>query len=215
MFSDKENIYEYEKYRESIEPFPQRTTDVTVMEYGESAGINTYIIMSPTIYGLGSGLVKRTSMQIEALVRAARKDKYVSVVGSGESEWDHVHIKDLGLLYELFVTKILGGDDLPSNKQGVYFSETGYESWRAVSEHIATAGKELGVLPTDEVRQISLEQGSEKLIGSLGTDIIELGWGSRSRSRADLSREIGWNPTNTFSDFLDHFTIVWKEILKE
>ncbi|KAK7414787.1 hypothetical protein QQX98_006389 [Neonectria punicea] len=215
VFSDKENIYEYEKYRESIEPFAQRTTDVAVMEYGESTGIKTYIIMSPTIYGLGSGLINRTSMQIEALIRAACKDKYVSVVGPGESEWNHVHIEDLGLLYELFVARILRGDDLPSNKQGVYFSETGYESWRAVSEHIARAGKELGVLPTEEVRQISLEEGSEKLIGSLGPDIIELGWGSRSRSRADLSREIGWKPTKTFRDFLDHFTIVWEEILKE
>ncbi|KAH7150569.1 NAD dependent epimerase/dehydratase family protein [Dactylonectria estremocensis] len=215
VFSDKDNIYDYEKYRESIEPFPQRTTDVTVIEHGESTGVKTYIVMSPTIYGLGSGVINQKSMQIEALIRAARDDKYVSVVGSGESEWSHVHIEDLGLLYELLVTRILGGLDLPSNKHGIYFSETGYETWRAVSEHIARTGKELGILPSQEIRQITLEEGSVKLIQSMGPDIIELGWASRSRTKADRSREIGWKPTKSFGDFLDSFTTLWAEIMKE
>ncbi|KAH6986946.1 NAD dependent epimerase/dehydratase family protein [Ilyonectria destructans] len=201
VFSDKDNIYDYEKYRESIEPFPQRSTDVTVMEHGENTGVKTYIIMSPTIYGLGSGVVNQKSMQIEALIRAARDDMYVSVVGSGESEWSHVHIEDLCLLYELLVTRILEGLDLPSNKSGIYFSETGYESWRGVSEHIARTGEELGILPSHEIRQITLEEGSVKLMQSMGPDIVELGWASRSRTKADLSREIGWKPTKSFSDF--------------
>ncbi|KAF7555722.1 hypothetical protein G7Z17_g1950 [Cylindrodendrum hubeiense] len=215
VFSDKDNIYEYEKYRESIEPFPQRTTDVAVMEHGDHTGVKTYIVMSPTIYGLGSGMINQKSMQIEALVRAARQDKYVSVVGSGESEWNHVHIEDLGLLYELLIGGILEGLDLPSNTRGVYFSETGYESWRAISEHIAKTGNELGLLSTHKICEITLEEGVEKLIPTLGPDVIELGWGSRSRTRAELSREIGWKPVKGYSDFLNSFTSLWEEIMKE
>ncbi|KAH6980593.1 hypothetical protein BKA56DRAFT_445906, partial [Ilyonectria sp. MPI-CAGE-AT-0026] len=81
--------------------------------------------MSPTIYGLGSGVINEKSMQIEALISAVRDDKYVSVVGSGESELSHIHIEDLCLLYELLVTRILEGLDLLLNKRGIYFSETG------------------------------------------------------------------------------------------
>ncbi|KIL84559.1 nad dependent epimerase dehydratase family protein [Fusarium avenaceum] len=211
ILSDKDDIYEYEKYREKIEPFPQRSTDVTVVEYGQQLGVRTYIVSSPIIYGLGSGFFNRRSMQIEALIRDARQDGYVSQVGDGKGEWDYVHIDDLVALYELLVVHILKGDDISFNAAGYYFSETGYVSWKEISQHIAQVGKELGLLKTDNVKELTLEEASEKLL-KRGPDVAELGWGSRSRTRADRSREIGWQPSKMVDDFLANFKDLWETL---
>ncbi|KAM5350137.1 hypothetical protein ACJ41O_006642 [Fusarium nematophilum] len=215
IFSDKDDIYSYERRREDLEPYQQRTTDLVVFEKGEEAGVKTYILMSPTIYGLGSGFFNRTSIQIDALMRAARKDGFASVIGDGAAEWDHVHIDDLVELYELIVGKLLAGQDLPSNKRGLYFTETGHQSWREVSELVAREGKALGYLKSGEVRQVSLKEGVDKLGKALPPNAVELGFASRSRTAADLTREVGWKPTKTRKDFEESFNEEWRIIGNE
>ncbi|KXH51856.1 hypothetical protein CSAL01_13510 [Colletotrichum salicis] len=215
VFSDKnDDIYEYEKGRESLEAFPQRTTDVTVIEEGERLGVRTYIMMSPIIYGLGSGAFNRASMQIEALVRAAHRDGFVSVIGKGAGEWDYIHVDDMSSLYEMIVGAVLQGKSLPSNKRGIYFGESGHVSWRMISEHIAEVGYEMGLLSTKEVRSITLEEAAGKLF-RFDADVTELGLASRSRTRADLARELGWKPTKTKADFLANFRRVWEIVVQE
>ncbi|KAH6645313.1 NAD dependent epimerase/dehydratase family protein [Truncatella angustata] len=215
VLSDKDDIYEYLKFREHGESFPQRLTDVTTIEAGDAMGVKTYILMSPTIYGPGKGLFNRKSMQIQALVDLAFKEQYTSVVGSGDGEWNHVHIEDMCSLYELIVSRLLKGDELPSNKKGIYFNETGSESWLTVSRNIGKVGKQMGLLPTEEVTHISLEEASTKLstnlMANISVDVIELGWASWSRTKADLAREIGWTPTKTRDDFLATFKELWVE----
>ncbi|KAH7136400.1 NAD dependent epimerase/dehydratase family protein [Dactylonectria macrodidyma] len=215
VFSDKEDLYAYIRRREDLEPYRQRTTDLVVFEKGEAANVKTYMLMSPTIYGLGSGLFNQTSIQIDAFIRMARRDGFASVIGSGAAEWDHVHISDLVELYELILARLLAGDVLPSNKQGVYFNETGHHSWREVSERIAEEGHALAHLKSNEVREVSLDEATDKLGMGLPPTVVELGFASRSRTRADLSREIGWQPKKTRLDFEASFSEEWKIIAKE
>lgn len=213
IFSDKEDIYAYERHRENLEPYAQRTTDLVVLEKGEEAGIKTYILMSPTIYGIGTGFFNRTSIQIDGIIRAARRDGVTSVIGAGAAEWDHVHISDLTELYELCLGRLLAGDDLPSNKKGIYFNETGHQSWREVSERVAKEGKSLGYIDSDEVRELSLEEAIATF-GALPPTAVELALASRSRTRADLAREIGWRPKKTRKDFEASFQEEWEVLAK-
>lgn len=213
VFTDEEDIYAYERAREDNEAYAQRTTDLVVFEKGEEVGIKTYILMSPTIYGIGSGLFNKTSIQIDAIIRAARRHGFTSVIGTGAAEWDHVHIEDLVTLYELVLVGILTGKDLPSNKKGLYFNETGHQSWREVSERVATAGKQTGYLTNDEVREVSVEEGS-KAFGP-PPFVVELGFASRSRTQAVLARKIGWAPIKTRSDFEASFVPEWKIVGEE
>lgn len=212
VFSDEEDIYTYQRGREDNEKYPQRTTDLVVFEKGEAANIKTYILMSPTIYGIGSGFFNRTSIQIDAIMRAARRVGYTPVMGTGAAEWDHVHIEDLVELYELVLAGILAGKDLPSNKKGIYFNETGHHPWREISERIAKTGKELGYLQSGEVREVSLEDGAPLLNKSWVPFVAELGFASRSRTEADLARKIGWQPKKNRKDFEDSFATEWKVI---
>ena len=100
--------------------------------------------MSPLIYGLGTGYFNRLSIQVPSMIRAALKTKQAEVIGDGKGVWDHVHVEDLALLYEISVVKILAGE-LGSGEKGVYFSENGQHTWREVAEGVADALRAQGV----------------------------------------------------------------------
>jgi nucleoside-diphosphate-sugar epimerase len=79
----------------------------TVFETGVELGVKTYIVMPPTIFGIGTGLLNKLSIQAPTILRSAIKAGQAEVIGDGKAQWDHVHIADLVLLYELILSKLL------------------------------------------------------------------------------------------------------------
>lgn len=96
--------------------------------------------------------------------------------------------------------KVLAGEDIPFGKKGIYFSETGEYTWRWLAEVIGKAGAELGALDSVEPKSISLEEGAQRWVGG-NAGLTELALASNARTRAKLSREIGWKPVKTQADF--------------
>lgn len=214
-FSDKtSDIYEYELKRHAIEDYGQRSGDLAVFNAGTEHDVPTYILMSPTIYGNGTGAYNKRSIQIPFLIRRAIHLGYAEYIGEGTGIWDHAHIDDTADLYEIILSKLLAGEKLPSNKKGLYFVGCGRHTWRSVSEHIAKAGHALGVLKEPTARSGSLAEMSA--FSPTGSEqFVELGFASRSVTNADLSRELGWNPVKTEADweatFLEEFKLVLAE----
>jgi len=204
IFSDKDDLYTYLKGREAKEVYAQRTTDLVSIDTGLEHGVKTYLIMSPTIYGIGTGLFNRISIQIPNLIRGAIKRGKVDLLGDGTGVWDQVHIADLVTLYELLLAKVLAGEAIPYGKEGIYFSETGDFTWRELSEGLAAELHRQGVLPTPEVNSLSLQEFADVYRGG-NVQYTELGFASNSRSRAELSRELGWKPARTRGDFKKGF----------
>lgn len=214
ILSDKDDLYTYLKTRESIEKYPQRTTDLVAIDSGLETGVKTFLVMSPTIYGIGTGLFNRTSIQIPTIIRTAIKKGKVDVVGDGYGTWDAVHIQDLVDLYELLLRKVLSGEDVPTGKQGIFFSETGDYTWLQLAEGLANELHKQGVLKTAEVNHLSLQEAAQQW-GNGSAQYAELGFASNSRSRADLSRELGWKPRKTRGDFAKTFAEEVKVIAAE
>jgi nucleoside-diphosphate-sugar epimerase len=220
ILSDKDvypsSVFSYLKFRQGLESYSQRTTDIATVEKGVEVAVPTYLLMSPTIYGRGSGAFNKSSIQIPGVVRSALKLGYVPVLGKGDGAWDSVHIDDLVLVYELFVSKILAGEDtdLPSGEKGIYFTETGDFTWRALSEGVARELLARGVVKSDEVREMSLEGFAEIFTGGDG-QYSELAFGSTSRSRADLTRELGWKPKHVRWDFFEGIKEEVEAVLRE
>jgi nucleoside-diphosphate-sugar epimerase len=178
IFSDKENIYTYEKSREALQIYSQRTSDIVVVETGLEAGVQTHIIMSPTIYGVGTGLFNKISIQVPALIRAALKAGQAQVIGEGKGVWDYVHIRDLANLYQLLLTKIIAGEQIPSGEKGILFSATGRFSWFELSQGVANALFALKAIETSDVHSLDISTASEKL-GGLALLNTELGFASK------------------------------------
>ena len=148
--------------RNEKQNYDQRLTDLTVVETGLAEDVKTYIIMSPLVYGLGSGLFNRISIQIPGMIRAALKTKQAQIIGNGEGEWGHVHITDLTDLYEIITVKVLSGEELPSREKGFCFSENGRYHWKDVAQGLADALLALGVTKAAEVKSISLDEAANQ-----------------------------------------------------
>ncbi|RSL47751.1 hypothetical protein CEP54_013248 [Fusarium duplospermum] len=161
--------------------------------------------MSPLIYGRGNGLFNKRSMQIPSIIRSAREWGYVGYVGKGSEEWDHVHVLDLAALYELLLAKIVSGVEVPSGKAGIFFSAAGRHSWRALANSIATAGFKLGILKSNKAEEISIEQAASAWTHGM-LDFVEPGFGSR----ADLAKELGWEPEKIDADWQETFLDEWQ-----
>ena len=177
-FTDKSNIYAYQKYRESLQVYPQRTTDLVTVQTGLEVGVPTTIIMSPTIYGVGSGLFNKLSIQVPTMMRSAIKSGQAIMVGEGREIWDYVHIADLARLYELLVLKIVADEQIPTGESGILFSAAGRYSWGELSENVAKSLFTVGAIKTDVVRSVDLEEAA-KQYKSPALLYTELGYSSK------------------------------------
>ncbi|PQE24605.1 hypothetical protein CJF31_00011247 [Rutstroemia sp. NJR-2017a BVV2] len=199
VFSDTDpDIAEYIKKRNEHTEYHQRTTDLTVIETGEAVGVRTYIIMPPLIFGRGTGPFNTISVQIPSMIRGALAAKKSGMLKECTAVWSHVHVQDLAELYKILFTKVFiekaGEDQVPSGRKGIYFAETGEASWRSVAEEVGKVGKDLGRLETEKLQEIDIQEAANRWTGG-SVEYVEAAFLSNSRTRAELSRSLGWKPT--------------------
>jgi nucleoside-diphosphate-sugar epimerase len=111
-------------------------------------------------------------------IKAALGAGYAVYVDDGTAEWDRTHIEDLAALYEVIITKLLAGEDIPSGERGIYFAATGQHTWRQFSEATARAGYELGALQNPKTVSVSIDEFASKWTGG-NKQLAELGFASR------------------------------------
>ncbi|KAH7408891.1 hypothetical protein BKA64DRAFT_383831 [Cadophora sp. MPI-SDFR-AT-0126] len=203
IFSDTEDIYAYEKKREALQPYGQRTTDITAIETGLAVNVPTTLIMSPTIYGVGTGQFNKLSIQVPSMMRYALAAGKVEMIGSGEGAWDYVHVTDLAELYLILLKRVLAGEEVPVGEKGVLFSSSGWFQWKDIARGIADALFGIGALKTKEIESITVEEGAKWTNGDKLT--AELGFASNSRTVSDIGFSLGWKPVKTDADFKAHF----------
>ncbi|KAI4652736.1 uncharacterized protein J4E78_007563 [Alternaria triticimaculans] len=190
-----DNIYAYEKSRNTVKKYIQRTTELGMIDAGLESGVKTVVLMSPLIYGVGTGLWNKRSLQVPRLARAAISEGEAIVIGDGKGVWDNVHIEDLAELYELVLVEILskGGASLPKGKQGVVFSAHGRHTWIEVSQAVANAAFDAGVVKSNTVKSVCLADGAKLLTGGV-EQVAELGFASTCRTRSEIAKRLGWCP---------------------
>lgn len=155
-------MYEEELHRDIEQLYPQRRTDLVVLATAEKTGVKAYLMMPPTIYGRGLGLFKTQSIQIPFTVRHTIDAGHPEYIGDGSGTVGYVHIADLASLYELLLSKILAGSDIPYGKKGYYFSNTGTFTWNELNEKIGAIGYRLGVLKSPTPVSITLEEAVKR-----------------------------------------------------
>lgn len=200
-FDDAEdNIYGYEKEREALHPYPQRSTELSVVDAGLELGVKTLVIMSPTIYGLGTGLFNKTSLQLPMYIRGVLDHGRAVVVGEGKGVWDHVHVEDVADLYKIAVVDVLenGGKGLPTGKEGIIFSGNGRHTWMEAAQAVADACYKQGKFTESTVESVGLSEGVKILaanIPHMDEHMIELALCSNARTVPTVAKGLGWKPT--------------------
>jgi nucleoside-diphosphate-sugar epimerase len=213
--TNSKDIYDFEKTLEAGEPYTQRTAELAIIDTADAVGVKSVVIMSPTIYGIGSGPGNKSSIQIPTLIRAVRKNGYAAVAGDGGQEWDHVSMDDLAALYELVAARIVSGVPVQTNKDGILFSETGRRSWRELAQAVIDAGVKLGALPKDTpIKEVSMQEAADSYGLGAAALFVELGFLSNSRTKSDAARELGWEPKDGPDDYKKGVEQDWVEVLK-
>lgn len=200
-FSDKrDDIYSYMKWLESIKPYSQRTTDLRVIEAGEETGVQTYVIKAPRIYGRGTGLYNKKSVQIPILINGAIAAGKAEYIGQGTGVWDDVHVVDVAAFFELLLGKILKNENVPTGPKPFFFIQSLRHSWKELAEGLAVAGTKSRLLQSAETQSIGLSEGAEKYTGG-DVYLAEVGLASNSVTKAELAIEMGWKSSRTEADF--------------
>ncbi|KAI1305665.1 NAD dependent epimerase/dehydratase family protein-like protein [Xylaria venustula] len=202
-----DDVYGYEVARNAKEPYIQRTTELSVVDAGLELDVRTLVVMAPTIYGMGSGLFNKRSVQIPAFIATSLDRGRAVVIGDGEGEWDHVHVQDLAALYEILALQVLEnkGKDLPWGKKGIIFAGAGRHSWNDVARGVARACYEAGVLPDVAVEHLSLADAArlfaEAYLGEADELLVELGLACSARTIPTVARGLGWKPVRGHEDW--------------
>ena len=207
VFDDeKDDIYSYEKARNEQHPYGQRTSELGVIDAALETGVKNIVIMSPTIYGIGTGYFNKRSIQVPAYAQVTVAEGHGIVVGEGKGEWDNVHVEDLAALYELVLLDMLEkkGADLPFGKKGIIFSGNGRHIWSEMAEGVAKAAYEAGKIPKSEVKSVSLDEAANIFPHGSGVR-VELGLSSNSRTESTVGRKLGWKPTRGKETFRKGF----------
>jgi nucleoside-diphosphate-sugar epimerase len=180
-----------------------RNVDLLVINAAQAnPQLKSIIVFPPLIYGIGTGLFNRTSIQLPILIRAALKRGKVETIGPGEATWDNVHINDLVDAYIILFDQLLaayGPDAKPNAKispylttgrEGYYFAESGRNSWLQLAEKTADVLHKKGLINSTKITSFPDEEVENALFGIFSWGAL----GSQSNSKAERLRKLGWNP---------------------
>ncbi|CAE6480471.1 unnamed protein product [Rhizoctonia solani] len=164
-----------------------RDVDVEIFGAHERGDVDAYIIAPSCIYGVGDGPVKRISQQIPVVINTSIKHKQAVYVGKGTNVWGNVHINDLVKLYELVLQHALsvreGKTPRPPKFANFYFGTAGEHAWGDIAKQLGLLLHKKGKADTPEARSITADEMKWPAVAT------------NSRSVAERSRSLGWNPT--------------------
>ena len=182
---------------------PHRDVDLFIINAADANPLlKTVIVLPPLIYGIGTGPVNRTSIQLPVLIRAALKRHKAEVIGLGQATWNNVHIADLTDAYIIILDQLLAAygpyaksDAQPSpylttGRQGYYFAENGQHSWRQLSDKIGDVLYKKNIIISPEVTSFPENEVEDSLWGKYSWYVV----GSQSNSKAERVRKLGWKP---------------------
>jgi len=182
---------------------PHRNVDLFIINSAdENPLLKTVIIIPPLIYGIGTGLFNRTSIQLPCLIKAALKRHKAEMIGPGEATWNSVHIDDLCDAYMIIFDQLIAtyGPDakptvqrnpyLTTGREGYYFAENGTYTWRQLSEKIGEVLYKKGIAKSSEVTSFPDDEVKSNLLDIYSWFVF----GSQANSKAERVRKLGWNP---------------------
>ncbi|KAM0417429.1 hypothetical protein ACHAPT_012578 [Fusarium lateritium] len=179
--------------RDLLRAHKSRAVDNYVLDVAkQTPSVKTALVLPPIIYGKGQGPIKQRSVQIPTLAQVALERGRAVRVGRGLSRWGNVHVGDIARLFYALVEAGAEGndDDKIWGEDGIYLTGVGEISWADISDRVAQAAKDQGLLETTEVEELHKPDADTVL--PHGSVLF----GTNARSKARRGAELlGWKPT--------------------
>ncbi|KAK5992071.1 Oxidase ucsJ [Cladobotryum mycophilum] len=189
VFDDVEGLSDLQSH---IRAYPARAVDNYLLDtVSESANIKSALVFPPIIYGEGEGPVNQRSIQIPELSRVTLARGHGIRVGSGESRWGNVHVRDVGRIFFALAEAALAknSDEKIWGKNGLYLSGVGEIPFAEISARIAQTALKLGHISSDKVEELAPEEYNTALPHG------KVLFGTNARSNARRAKELlNWEP---------------------
>lgn len=166
-----------------------------IVQAAVSDAVRIAIICPPLIYGKGSGPVNQRSIQLPNLTDITLKEGFAPYIGAGKTEWDNVHIDDLGDLY----VKLVDATQDPSKnsnpeifgRHGYFFASNGTHLFSKLAEKIAEEVKKQGYKAEVPTKSVSLEEVPQLK----GFAPVTYSFGRNSKGVPQRAKKyLGWEP---------------------
>jgi nucleoside-diphosphate-sugar epimerase len=209
---DNAELFEHLKALEISQSYPQRTTEVGVLEAAASTGVQAVSVNTPCVFGRGTGLFNQQGVVIPSIM------KWVLQHGCGwklneTANFDWVHVIDLADVYVLLVRTILERKDRAIGyiPNGILFAAVGRTLIKDINQRCLDVAFAASILPRGdtpqrkEIRAEKLERiAAELTAGRL--DVAERGWAGTKATKASLARKLlGWDPAKTEDAWVKEF----------
>lgn len=214
--ADPVRVYEFEKAEDERRPYPQRTTELAVLDTDEELGVRAIALQLPDIIGEGSGLFNTSPGVTPLMMQYVLEKGHGFQLGDGTGHVGIVQIDDLADLYVLLVTRILAGRDadLPHGREGILFPCVGLVNWVDMSWGCVEAAFKRGVLPreggppTKEVRKIELDDFVAFMSGGLENPLMrhiaEI-FAAHWNTVGTAAKKLGWKQTHGLEAMEDDY----------
>ncbi|WWD16292.1 hypothetical protein CI109_100718 [Kwoniella shandongensis] len=146
--------------------------DRIVARSAERGIISAYIIMSPTVYGPGTGPGNKLSLQIPAYVRYAKRTGQAGYIGKGDNIWGNVHVQDLIDLYLIVLSQALEHPDSTIAEAGSHgwsnliYAGLNQHTWKPIIELIGDRLFARGDIPNGGVISLAEGEGDMYMFGT-------------------------------------------------
>ncbi|KAL1409546.1 hypothetical protein Q8F55_003530 [Vanrija albida] len=215
--SDLEDLY---AAAAAAPPYMGRALETAIHDLAEEAGIKSYIVYAPLVYGKGLGFGNQTSVQIPAVIRGAYHHREANHSHPGDEGWSIVHVEDIADLFlKLLAATLPGGYPAKSGKAGgYYFAEAGFVSWKQLADLVAAdlhmrgfvdspQGKQFPGVPEDRSVPVQRLNTSPFYYSLVFAGLVNL--------HAQRGRSIGWTPKYDDKWLVEHFDTEVEPILAQ
>ncbi|KAJ4422367.1 hypothetical protein N0V82_003021 [Gnomoniopsis sp. IMI 355080] len=207
-FDDADSLttYEFEKAEDKRVPYPQRTTELAVLDAGEETGVNVISLQIGAIIGEGGGLFSTSPSLVSILMRLVLEKGCGFQFGDGTGQIGFVHVIDLADLYVLLCQRLLRTEDgdLPRGRSGIIFPCVGMIKFMDISRGCVEAAWKRGVLPKDggpqtkDIRKIDMEEfvsflGEGPIIRHVASTFA-----AHWNTIGTIAKGLGWQPAHSF-----------------
>ncbi|KAF7970905.1 hypothetical protein HWV62_22670 [Athelia sp. TMB] len=204
--SDNWKDTDYDRWEALPDSVPFHSGDKIIAKAATDGIISAYIIMTPCVYGVGSGPGHNQPRQMPAYLRWARKTRRAAYIGKGENIWgcvnislhinpwnilrpsSKIHIKDLSRLYLAVLGYAVANPNLTAAPPSSYgwsnliYSGVGTQTWKPVIELLGDMLFARG--HATEGGAVSIEEGvSDELYMFGGNSYMEV---------SEKTKELGW-----------------------
>ncbi|KAG9098449.1 hypothetical protein FS749_003780 [Ceratobasidium sp. UAMH 11750] len=169
---------------------PHRIVDIEAIKAHDQDIADVYVLCPATIYGVGTGPVRRASMQIPKLVEIFLKTRRAEYVSKGTNIWSNIHVQDLVQVFLLILRhaiQIQNSDGAQRPQEGFdnfYFATAGEHTWGDIIAEIGRSMYKRGLVDAPEAYSTQVEINP----------VLALYSGSNSRAYSTRLKALGWIP---------------------